>query len=187
MSRQDAARNRDRVITTASRMFREDGYDGVGIAALMQAAGLTNGAFYKQFESKEALIAEATAHALSRNAEAWKAVLDSAGGDPLEAIAQWYLSAPHVQHRGLGCTFATLAAEAPRHDPPLRQVFDTGLRTAIRQIVAAGQNPDDPDREAKAIRLLSRLVGALTLARATSDPELAARILSANGATDATG
>jgi len=67
MSRHDAAKNRERVLRTASEMFRKDGYDGTGIAALMKASGMTNGAFYKQFDSKEALIAEATAQALTEN------------------------------------------------------------------------------------------------------------------------
>ncbi|WP_216671001.1 TetR/AcrR family transcriptional regulator [Mangrovicoccus sp. HB161399] len=180
MSRTDAARNRERVVRTASEQFREHGYDGVGIAALMQAAGLTNGAFYKQFASKEALMAEATEQALAANAAAWDEVLARAGDDPLQAVAQWYLSDPHAGHRGPGCTYAALAAEAPRHDDPVRRAFDEGLRRTVGQIEAAAG-----DGEEAALRFLARLVGALTLARAVSDPELAARILSANAAADA--
>ncbi|GHG97151.1 TetR/AcrR family transcriptional regulator [Pseudodonghicola xiamenensis] len=182
MSRQDAAKNRERVVKAASEMFRDSGYDGVGIAALMKAAGLTNGAFYKQFDSKEALIAEATEYALARNAEAWQAVLDQAKDQPLEAIAKWYLSAPHMQHRGLGCTYATLAAEAPRHAPPAREAFDSGIRKTLEQLAEVAPTGSETADDTAAIRLLSRLVGALTLARAVSDPELADRILAANGA-----
>lgn len=185
MSRQDAVQNRERVVKTASEMFREHGYDGVGIAALMQAAGLTNGAFYKQFDNKEALIAEATAQALARNAEGWQAALEGAEGDPLQAAAQWYLSKAHVTHRGLGCAYATLAAEAPRHQEPVRHAFDAGLRKTLEQIIHAQTSGDPAERETTALRLLSRLVGALMLARAVSDPDLADRILAANiGAED---
>ncbi|MBN9888664.1 TetR/AcrR family transcriptional regulator [Salipiger abyssi] len=180
MSRQDAAQNRTRVVRTAGEMFRDHGYDGVGIAALMQAAGLTNGAFYKQFASKEALLAEATEDALARNAEAWETVLQEAEGDPLAAVARWYLSEPHLSHRGLGCTYATLGAEAPRHEAPVREAFDAGLRKTLNQIAGAAADTGTPEREAAAIRLLSRLVGALVLARAVSDPALAQDILTAN-------
>lgn len=179
MSRQDAAKNRERVVRTASEMFRKDGYDGVGIAALMKASGLTNGAFYKQFESKEALIAEATAQALAENAEAWRKVLAEAEGDPLAAVARWYLSAPHLQHPEAGCTYATLAAEAPRHEEPVRKAFDDGIRRTL-EAIASASGEEDAVGDTRAIRHLSRLVGALTLARAVDDPELAEHILAAN-------
>lgn len=182
MSREDAAKNRDRVVRTASRMFREDGYDGTGIAALMKAAGLTNGAFYKQFDSKEALIAEATAFGLAENAKAWEKVLEDAGDDPLKTLAEWYLSDIHMAHRGKGCTYATLASEAPRHDDELRQAFDEGLRKSL-SILSESAEVD----QGAAIRHLSRLIGAITLARAVQDPALAATILEANRATPAEG
>ncbi|MCR8549811.1 TetR/AcrR family transcriptional regulator [Salipiger sp. P9] len=180
MSRSDAAKNRERVVATASEMFRAEGYDGIGIAGLMQAAGLTNGAFYKQFDSKEALIAEATAEALARNAEAWQAVLDSAQGDPLAAVSEWYLSAPHIAHREKGCAYAALASEAPRHDARVGRAFEDGLRHTLSLISGAADGDDT-----MAIRLLSRLIGALMLARAVRDPELAASIVAANRAPEA--
>lgn len=177
MTRDAAARNRDKVVRTASEMFRKDGYDGTGIAALMKASGLTNGAFYKQFDSKEALIAEATASGLSSNASAWQAVFDrnESGSDPLQAFTDWYLSDLHLERRDKGCTYATLAAEAPRHEPALREAFDDGLRDSLDLL----SSRTGLDRDA-AIRHLSRLVGALTLARAVGDPGLADRILAAN-------
>lgn len=180
MSRQEAAQNRERVVQTASEMFRDTGYDGVGIAALMQGAGLTNGAFYKQFASKEALIAEATEHALAGNAARWTEVIAAAPGDPLQALAEWYLSDLHLEHRNLGCAYATLAAEAPRHEEPVRQAFEVGLRRTLDQIIGAEGEGAPAVREDEAIRLLSRLVGALMLARAVSDQGLAERILAAN-------
>ena len=179
MSQEDAARNRERVVTTAGRMFREHGYDGVGIAALMKASGLTNGAFYKQFDSKEDLIAEATAQALSENADAWRQVLEATDDDPFEAVTAWYLSEPHVTFREAGCTYAALAAEAPRHDEAVRQAFDEGVRRTIEAMAGAANCADD-DGGVRAIRHLSRLVGALILARAVDDPELSKRILAAN-------
>ncbi|WP_138466477.1 TetR/AcrR family transcriptional regulator [Poseidonocella sp. HB161398] len=180
MSRKDAAENRQKVLRLASEMFREAGYDGVGIAALMQAAGMTNGAFYKQFDSKEALIAEATSEALDGNAGQWEAALEAAGPEREAALSAWYLSGLHLRHRGRGCAYAALAAEAPRHEPPVQAAFEAGLLRTLRQIAGPEAGPED---EAEAIRLLSRLVGAMVLARAVADPDLAGRILAANGGT----
>lgn len=194
MSRAEAAKNRARVVQGAAGAFRAQGYDGIGIAALMQGAGLTNGAFYKQFESKEALIAEATATALAQNAESWQAVLDAAaaaGADPLAALCDWYLSEAHLAHPEKGCAYATLAAEAPRHDGALREVFEAGLTRTLGQIGAqiGGADAAAPSEatEVAAMRQLSRMVGALMLARAVRDPALARRWLAANRAPEAPG
>ncbi len=184
VSRQDAAENRERVIETASEMFRTNGYDGVGIATLMKASGLTNGAFYKQFDSKEALLAEATAHALCENVEGWRETLESDGDDPLAATARWYLSKRHLDHRGKGCAYATLAAEAPRHDESIARTFDEGIHQTLDAIVASAGTGDPGRDETTALRHLSRLVGALVLARAVGDPDFAERIMSANRAPE---
>lgn len=181
MTRTEADKNRARVLRTAGEMFRASGFDGTGIAALMKAAGLTNGAFYKQFDSKDALIAEATRASLAHNAASWDRVLDGAE-DPVRALTDWYLSDAHLDHRDKGCTYAALAAEAPRQPEALRQAFDEALRTSLAQLRdKAGTDPE------AALRLISRLVGALILARAVADPALARQILDANRAGDGSG
>ena len=180
VTQQADARNRDRVVRTASALFRDQGFDGVGIATLMKTAGLTNGAFYKQFASKEALLAEATADALAQNNATWASVLDGAATDPQAAIEDWYLSDLHLDHRDKGCAYAALAAEAPRHDPALRAAFEAGIQHTVAQIAAAVPGGPDDDPERAALRLLSRMVGALILARATSDPALRDQIVTAN-------
>lgn len=175
MNREEAARNRDRVVRTASELFRENGYDGIGIAGLMKAAGLTNGAFYKQFDSKEALVAEATAFGLKENMQAWQEVLNEAD-NPLQALTEWYLSNLHMQHRGQGCCYAALASEAPRHDEALRLAFEDGLQASINLLSDSARV-----ERAEAIRHMSRLIGALMLARSVVDPKLSEQILEANG------
>jgi TetR/AcrR family transcriptional repressor of nem operon len=185
MSRGEAAKNRKRVVQTASKLFREDGYDGIGISSLMKAAGLTNGAFYKQFDSKEALIAEATTYGLQENEATWREVLDGAGGDPLQAITDWYLSRLHLDHRGEGCTYAALANEAPRREAAVQQAFDRAITTTIGLLAEA--IADREDNETQAIQHLSRLVGALTLARAVAGDDLREKILAANRRPDAVG
>ncbi|WP_417670926.1 TetR/AcrR family transcriptional regulator [Roseibium sp.] len=189
VTREDAAENRRRVVKVAAEMFREHGYDGIGIAALMKAAGLTNGAFYKQFDSKEALVAEATATALSENADGWSEALSQAESDPRAAISRWYLSDEHLAHRDKGCAFAALASEIPRHSDAVRSVFDDGLGTIVDQVTEALPSPGEGETETgkgqgagpdEAIRLVCQMVGALMLARAAGDPDLVNAILSAN-------
>ncbi|RAI01878.1 TetR family transcriptional regulator [Acuticoccus sediminis] len=175
VSRDVAARNRRTVVETAGRSFREHGYDGVGVAALMKAAGLTHGGFYKQFDSKEALAAEATAAALQENREAWAKILDGVEGDALEAVAARYLTPAHVRTRDRGCAFASLAAEAPRHGPELGKVFGDAVEDWVSAVAAA--SPDDPPDRCDILRTLSMLVGALILSRAVPDGELRAEIL----------
>lgn len=174
VSREDAARSREKIVGVAGRQFREFGYNGVGIAGLMDAAGRTHGGFYKLFDDKEALMVEATARALLDNRENWAEVMAKAPGDPVAALRRWYLSDAHRDHLGHGCAYAALAAEAPRHSDALGKVFEKGLEASIAQI--SDQLPDGEDREG-AIRVIAQMIGTLILARAVKSPSLATEIL----------
>lgn len=172
--REEAARSRAKIVEVAGREFREHGYDGIGIAGLMEAAGRTHGGFYKQFDDKEALVVEATAQALAENRERWGDVMGKAPGDPVSALRRWYLSPPHRDRVADGCAYAALAAEAPRHDEALRRTFEEGLEASIALVADA--LPDESGR-AEAIRIVAQLVGSLLLSRAVESPGLAAEIL----------
>ncbi len=174
VSREVAAKNRRKVVETAGELFREHGYDGIGIAALMKEAGLTQGGFYKQFASKEALAAEATAAAIDANQSRWAEEIAASKAPPAEAIADFYLSDAHLAHRRQGCTFAALACEAPRH-PDVRDAFTEGVERAVAMLAPEA---DDAARTA-ALAQLSKQVGALILARAVGDEGLANELLAA--------
>lgn len=174
VSREVAARNRRNVVETAGELFREHGYDGIGIAALMKEAGLTQGGFYKQFASKEALAAEATAAAIAENRGRWEDAISASDASPAEAVADFYLSEAHLAQRRQGCAFAALACEAPRH-PDVRDAFTDGVERAVEMLAPGG---DQTAREA-AMAQLARQVGALVLARAVGDPALAEELLNA--------
>lgn len=171
MSREEAAKSRVAIVEAAARKFREHGYDGIGIAGLMEAAGRTHGGFYKHFDDKEMLIAEATTEALAGNRAQWRAVLANAFGDPVAALRAWYLSPAHVERPADGCAYAALAAEAPRHSEAVRDAFERGLAESIAMLADVSG-----DREA-AIRSIAQMVGTLILARAVATPEFSAEIL----------
>ncbi|WGF90394.1 TetR/AcrR family transcriptional regulator [Marinivivus vitaminiproducens] len=175
VSRDVAVQNRQKVVETAGRAFREQGYDGIGVAGLMRAAGLTHGGFYKQFADKEALAAEATATALRDNLAKWVDVIDGTDGDPLGALADRYLSPAHVKRRDVGCTFAALAAEAPRHGPEMTKVFAEALEAWVSTVAEAAP----VESRADILKAISTMLGALILARAVGDDAMAREILDA--------
>src|SRR4026208_1757236 len=106
VSRAQAAQNRDRIVEAAAQLFRERGFDGIGVADLMQEAGLTHGGFYGHFASKEDLIAEASARALTRSLALWSTLAERAPRHPLSAIARVHLPSRHPDNPGAGWPLA---------------------------------------------------------------------------------
>src|SRR5215471_1322422 len=107
VSREKAAENRERIVDTASRLFREKGFDGIGLDAIMRDAGLTHGGFYRHFKSKDDLAAEAVTLALRRGADRRRRFTT-----PRDPVAD-YLSGRHRDDRASGCAMAALAADIP--------------------------------------------------------------------------
>src|SRR5271170_4176558 len=103
VSRAQAAENRERILDVATRLFRERGIDGIGVADLMQAAGLTHGGFYGHFKSKDDLAVQACRRAFARSAESWASVVENTSGDPLASICRQYVSERHRDAPGRGC------------------------------------------------------------------------------------
>lgn len=176
VSRETAEKNRKHVVHTASEEFRKHGYDGIGIASLMKAAGMTQGGFYKQFENKEALECEATELALQENFELWaKTVADN--DDPIAALKGWYLSPQHLSSVAQGCTYASLGAEATRERPALQDVFNIAVARQIENLAdALGGGADSKDQ---AIQTMAQMIGSLVLARCVSDQGLQQEIMAA--------
>ena len=153
--------NHDRIVATAAEMFRERGFDGVGVADLMEKAGLTHGGFYNHFASKEALIAEASAKGFGETAARY-------AGHEVGAVIDAYVSRAHRDARGQGCPAAALSGEAARLPDDARAVFGdgiAGLVTALQESLA----PAHANARAQAISLLAQAVGAVVLSRACPD------------------
>jgi TetR/AcrR family transcriptional repressor of nem operon len=171
VTKEKAAENRDRILTEASRLFREHGLSGVGVDALTEAAGLTHGSLYSRFRSKEHLAAEAVGHAVNTSA----ARMGEA--QTLDAYLARYLSADHRERRGDGCVMAALVGEIPRQGAAIRHSFTDAVRAFTKRI--AGLMPGRRKSEDEALAMVATMVGALTLARAVDDPDLSDRILAA--------
>ena len=165
-----------RIIATAGRRLKRDGIDGSGVATLMKDAGLTNGAFYAHFASKDDLVAEAIAdqlHALHANIVA-QAEPGPAG---LEQIVRWYLSAQHRDSPGDGCPNAALLDEIGRCGDATRQAYTDGVLVVIDGLAARMAPEDPPSARVKALSLLGLMAGTLQLSRALTDRQLSDDLL----------
>ena len=114
VSREEATQNRERIIEAAAKLFRERGFDGIGVAELMKSAGLTHGGFYGHFASKEDLMAQACARAMEGALDTMHQVAESGDPNALSTIASAYLSTEHRDRTGDGCTLAALGAALRR-------------------------------------------------------------------------
>jgi TetR/AcrR family transcriptional repressor of nem operon len=179
VSRKQADRNREHVIDVASRLFRERGFEGIGVADLMKEAGLTHGGFYGQFKSKEDLKVQASRHALSRNKDRWAEVLAETRDEKLAALARFYLSDAHRNRRGEGCALAALGGDAPRYSPELQAAFKDGIEGYLELLDGTMSASSGEERRDKSITALSTMVGALVLSRAAGDEALSQKILRA--------
>jgi TetR/AcrR family transcriptional repressor of nem operon len=187
VSRTQAAENRQTVINVASRLFRERGFDGIGLKDLMKGAGLTQGAFYKQFASKEDLAAQASRRAFESATRRWSAVAAAKPEDPLGAVIAMYLSAGHREERMDGCPIVALGSDAARQSTDVKASFEAGIRAHLEVLghligEAEGEEPNE-----KAMAVLSTMVGALILSRAVNDKRLSKRFLQAAASSVLTG
>ena len=166
----------ERIVAIASKRFREKGLTGYGIAELMKEAGLTVGGFYKHFDSRDELVAEAVSDAFGT----WQRQKEAAesGGQPLSfaKLIDDYLSDVHRKNPGTGCAFSALAPEIARSDKRTRALTSEQVRKDLELFV--GLLPGEGKRTARsrAILTFSALVGAMSLARAVSDEALSHEI-----------
>jgi TetR/AcrR family transcriptional repressor of nem operon len=179
VSRAKAEENRRNVVEVASRLFRSHGFDGIGVSDLMKGAGLTQGGFYKQFNSKDDLIAEASAVALAAGAERWENLATKVDADPLAAIVEFYLSPFHREERSSGCAIAALGPEAIRQAPQLRETFQDGIERHLALLDTMVDVAPGGDVRSKSMVTLSTMVGALILSRAVAYDALGKRLLEA--------
>lgn len=169
VTREQAAENRRRVVEAAGTLFREHGFDGVGVADIMKAAGLTHGGFYGQFGSKDDLMAEALGAILGRSAESWRARAERAPDDPFGALVGYYLSRTHSGSAASGCAVAALGGEVMRAPEAVRASFSDGFEALVEVLASTIEARDEAERRQKALAVMAQITGAVILARAFAD------------------
>ncbi|HEY2055222.1 MAG TPA: TetR/AcrR family transcriptional regulator [Solirubrobacterales bacterium] len=174
-SQEEKAKNHQRIVEIAARRIRESGTDGPGVAEIMSEAGLTHGGFYKHFDSRDDLVAEAVAAALEQGEEAIGEVTADAE-DPLAAFVDWYLSTGHRDDPATGCAVVALGADAARADTGLRAAYGAQVERYIAHLEEL-QGGGGEDARRRAIAAVASMVGALLIARAVDDKELSDEIL----------
>jgi len=176
-SKAQKTKTHKRIVAIASKRFREKGLAGSGIAELMKEAGLTVGGFYKHFDSRDDLVAEAVSSAFG----GWKRRVEAAKSDgppaSYEKLIDEYLNEVHRDSPGTGCAFSALAPEIARSDKRTRALTSEQVRNDIQLIAALRPAKDKRTARSRAILTFSALVGAMSLARAVSDEALSREIL----------
>jgi TetR/AcrR family transcriptional regulator, transcriptional repressor for nem operon len=166
---------RRRIVEMAGRRLKADGIDGSGVTTLMADAGLTNGAFYAHFASKEDLVATAVADQLRAQREQYST--QPPGRDGVEQMMRAYLSAAHRDSPQDGCPSAALLAEIGRSSETTKRAYTEGV-LAIADEIAGRLAPDDPQSaRPRTLGLFAMLIGTMQLSRALADPRLADEIL----------
>lgn len=170
----------ERIVDAAARAIRRSGYDGTGVADIMKEAGLTHGAFYAHFASREAMLAEAADRAgAEANALATCVVASVPPEQALQSLIRVYLSKEHLQGIETGCPISALGSEMPRQSPEVRQVATRRIKEMIDLV--ARQMPDwgQPSAHERALVTVATMVGTLMLARAVNDSALSDALCSA--------
>lgn len=166
----------ERIVAAAARAIRRSGYDGTGVADIMKEAGLTHGAFYAHFPSREAMLAEAAVQACAESAAvAADVVGDAPAENALESMLRAYLSREHLEDVETGCPLVALGSETRRQAPGVRRATTRHIKAMIDLV--ARQSPDwgQPSAHEHAIVTIATMVGALLLARAVDEPVLSDR------------
>jgi TetR/AcrR family transcriptional regulator, transcriptional repressor for nem operon len=166
---------RQRILEAAGRRFKQDGIDGSGVAAVMSDAGLTNGAFYAHFASKEDLLANVLADQLRAQRQSFDAQPPDRAG--LEAFIRSYLSPQHRDQCADGCPSAALLDEIARRPKATKQVFTDELMGVIDDIASRLGPTDAEAARTDALTLFGLMLGTLQLARALTDHDLSDQLL----------
>ncbi len=173
-SQKDKEKNHQQIVEIAARKMRESGIDGPGVAEIMKEAGLTHGGFYKHFDSRDQLVAEAVEAAIEQGRKGTEKAIAGAD-DPLAAFVDWYLSTGHRDDPGTGCAVVALGADATRADERVQAAYRGQVEryiAGLEELLGGG-----PDARPRAIAAVTSLVGAQLIARAVGDEALSDEIL----------
>jgi TetR/AcrR family transcriptional regulator, transcriptional repressor for nem operon len=179
-SKLETAETRKKIVETASRLFRRDGIHATGLSDVMTAAGLTHGGFYRHFDSKDQLVADAVGAGFDSLSKVIDAVTrNETGQRAVKAIAENYLSTKHRDDAASGCPFAGMGEELARADDETRSVTSKAFVEFVDAIATQMPRKKPEVATSDAIFMASAMIGALTMSRIVNDAKLSASILRA--------
>jgi len=176
-SQKQKADNHERLLAIAAKEFRARGLDGLSVAQLMSAAGLTHGGFYTHFASREALVSEALDRAFDDARHDLFREFNPKRDNALETFIGTYLSPMHRDDPGRGCVLAALSTDIQRSDEDARAVYTSRFETYVGEVAALIGDDRNEDTDAEAMAVLSMLVGAVVISRALNNDSLSRRVL----------
>jgi TetR/AcrR family transcriptional repressor of nem operon len=180
VSKEKAAEHREQILKSAARLFREQGISATGVDSIARKTGLTHGAVYSQFGSKESIAIEAVRRALRDSRRAWLRMMERRDRQKIfPAIVESYLSERHRDEPGQGCLVAALASDIARQPRNVRDAFTEEFKDALKFLAGLVGSDDSSITEEDALAAFSFMAGAMMLSRAVSDDGLSQRILRA--------
>jgi TetR/AcrR family transcriptional repressor of nem operon len=171
MPRKTKTHTHAKILKVAARRFRELGLDGIGVADVMKQAGVTVGAFYKHFNSREELVVEALGTAF-KDLDAWEKHAET-----LALLLEKYLSEAHRDNPGAGCAMGALLGDMSRASKSAKTVYTARVKHSLAVTAGLLPSEENADKRGRALLILTSLLGALNLSRAVSDPSLSREIL----------
>ena len=171
---------RQRILEAAGKLFRERGYNGIGVDAIMAEAGLTAGGFYAHFQSKEELFAEAIAAAFRKRSNSLRATdTNQDDAEWLKNLIYGYLSRPHRDMVAEGCPLPSITPDVMRGSEQVREKYEKSVRQFAASIIAHLEPGESPEKE-RALAIIAQCIGGLMMARAVNDEELSNQLLRAS-------
>ncbi len=165
----------ERIVSAAARAIRRSGYGGTGVADIMKEAGLTHGAFYAHFASRDAMLAEAADRAGAESFDRARELVSTVPAErSLECLIHSYLSPEHLQDIESGCPMAALGSEMPRQSAEVRRVATGRIKEMLDLVARTVQDAGPGEAREQSLVTVATMVGALVLARAVDDPALSA-------------
>jgi TetR/AcrR family transcriptional repressor of nem operon len=176
-SREQFAENRQRILEVAGGLFRQKGFEGIGVDGIMKAAGLTHGGFYGHFASKAHLAEQACSAGLAKTTRRLETLARDSPEAALADIARDYLTKQHRDDPGNGCVFAALGGDVARSSKTVRSTVTKGIRAQLGILERVAKGRSKAARRKQAITALSGMVGAMVVARLVNDSALSNEIL----------
>jgi TetR/AcrR family transcriptional repressor of nem operon len=179
VSREQVQQNREHILEAAGQLFRARGFEPVGVADVMQAAGLTHGGFYGHFKSKDDLVAQTAGDSCGKVLERWRQIAYAEGDGALATLAGNYLSADHRDSPSGGCPVAALGPEIARRPAPARGAVTESLKRIVSFLQTVVPGPSEAVRRKRAIATYAAWIGAMVLARMSEDDAFSREVLAA--------